>query len=382
MASLRQRGKGNALYALFRDGQGKLRERPTKTTDRKVAQKLADEWERAARPTPGERTADRMRRVMSEMYRELAGTDLERMTAAAFAARWLATRKGEISAHSYYIYEHTIQSFITSLGDRAKLDLYSLSREDVLRWRDEMGAKRSARSVNNWIKILRMWLKAARLDGWSHENAAEGVKPLKQRAAEKHVKTPFSVAELRLILSKAKPEWKALIIRGYYTGQRLGDIARLRVGDEDPHLGQVTMVTCKTGRRVIIDMHPAYIDFVLGEKTSDDPGAPLHPEALKSVTKNKGRVVTLSEQFADLLVECGLRTTTPGTAGTKTFYALSYHSLRHTFVSHLQDAGVSRSVVQDIVGHDSAAVNVSYTHLDRATKTAAVGKLPNILKAE
>jgi integrase len=382
MASIRQRGKGNALYALFRDGQGKLRERPTKTTDRKLAQKLADEWERAARPTSGERTADRMHRVMSEMHRELLGKELPRMTAALFAERWLATRKGEISPPTYFIYKHTVESFIDALGERAKLDMFVLGREDVLAWRDALGAQRSARTANNRLKILRMWLGAADDDEWIPRNIAKGIKPLKPRSAEKHVKRPFTVPELRLILAKATPEWKAMIIRGYYTGQRIGDIARLRVGDEDPHEGQVTMVTGKTGRRVIIDMHPAYIDFVLGEKTSDDPAAPLHPESAKSVTKNKGRVITLSQQFAQLLIECGLRVTKPGTAGAKTFYPLSFHSLRHTFVSHLQDAGVSRSVVQDIVGHDSAAVNVSYTHLDRATKTAAVGKLPDILKAE
>jgi len=319
-----------------------------------------------------------MRRVMSEMHRELIGTELQRMTPVLYAERWLATRKNEIADASYKIYKHVLDGFIASLGERAKLDMHVLCREDILTWRDALGAERSARTANNRMKILRIWLKSARIDRWMHDIIAEGIKPLKQRA-EKNVKQPFTVPELRLILSKASEEWKAMIIRGYYTGQRLGDIARLKVGDEDPHAGQVTMITGKTGRRVIIDMHPAYIDFVLSEKTSDDPAAPLHPKAMASVIENNGRVVTLSQQFAELLIECGLRTTKAGTAATKTFYPLSFHSLRHTFVSHLQDAGVSRSVVQDIVGHDSAAVNVSYTHLDRATKTAAVGKLPDII---
>lgn len=376
MASVRPRGKGGAYYALFRDAGGKLRERPTKTTDKKLAQKLADEWERAARPTDGERTAERMQRVMSEIHHDLVGAKLERMTALNFAARWLATRKKEISLQSYFVYQHTLNSFIGSLGDRAKKDMHILGREDVLKWRDEIGAKRSARTANHRLKILRMWLGSADDDGWIQRNFAKGIKPLKTN--DRNVKKPFSLAELRLLLSKATPEWKAMIIRGYYTGQRLGDIARLRVGDEDLLARQVTMLTVKTGARVIIDMHPAYHDFVLGEKTNDDPQAPLHPLAFAAITRSKGRVVALSEQFARLLIECGLRKTTPGTAATKTFYPLSFHSLRHTFVSHLQDAGVSRSVVQDIVGHESAAVNASYTHLDRGTKTSALAKLPDI----
>ncbi|WP_395736328.1 tyrosine-type recombinase/integrase [Prosthecobacter sp.] len=378
MASIRPRGKGGAYYALFRDAAGKLRERPTKTTDKKLAQKLADEWERAARPTEGERTAERMQRVMSEIHHDITGSELTRMTAKEFAKRWLGTREKEISPHSFFVYKAAIESFLESLGDRAEKDIHVLGREDVLKWRDEVGTKRSARTANHRLKILRMWLGAADDDGWIQRNIAKGIKPLK--TGDKNVKRPFTVAELRLILSKATPEWKAMIIRGYYTGQRLGDIASLRVGDEDPHARQVSLVTIKTGARVIIDMHPSYVDFVLGENTSDDPKAPLHPLAFASITKNKGRVVTLSEQFAELLVECGLRVTKPGKADAKTFYPLSFHSLRHSFVSHLQDAGVSRSIVQDIVGHESAAVNATYTHLDRTTKSNAVAKLPDITK--
>lgn len=382
MASLRQRGKAHAWYALFRDGTGKLREKPTHTTDRKKAQSLADEWERTARPKTNERTALNMRRVMADLHREILGREMLRLSIKDGVERWLGSREKEVSKSTAFIYRHSLEGLVKHLGEGAKADLFTLTREDVIGFRDAIGAVRSARTANHRVRIVRMWLKCMKADGWTTENVAEGIKPLKQRAAEKTTRRPFTVPELRLILAKAlevDPEWHAMILRGYYTGQRLGDIASMREGDEDPLVGQVTMVTGKTGRRVIIEMHPAYIDFVLSQESSDDPTARLHPKAFASQTKNKGRVVTLCEQFAQILIACGLRTTTPGTAGAKTFYPLSFHSLRHTFVSHLQDAGVTRSVVQDIVGQ-SEAVNVGYTHLDRETKRGAVAKLPNILQ--
>lgn len=360
-----------------------LREKPTHTTDRKKAQKLADQWERAARPGANEQTAIKMRQVMAELHREILGREMLRVSVQDAVARWLLAREREVAKATAFIYRHALEELVKHIGaERAAADMFTLTREDVLGYRDAVGAVRAARTANHRMRIVRMWLKCMKADGWTTENVAEGIKPLKQRAAEKTARRPFTVPELRLILAKSKdvePEWQAMIVRAYYTGQRLGDIAAMCVGDEDPLVGQVTIVTGKTGRRVIIEMHPAYIDFVLAQETNDDPTARLHPQAFASVTKNEGRVVTLSEQFAQILIACGLRTTRPGVASAKTFYPLSFHSLRHTFVSHLQDAGVTRSIVQDIVGQ-SEAVNVGYTHLDRETKRGAVAKLPDILK--
>lgn len=387
MASLRKRGKNGHFYAIWRDGKGKLRERPTHTTEKRTAQKLADEWEKASRLNTHERTAEGLRRVMAELHRELLGREMLRITVREAVERWLKTRHGEVARSTAFVYAHSLGEMVEHLKERADVDLYALSKDDLLSFRDAVGGRRSARTANHRLRIVRMFLKSMKNDGWITENVAEAVKPLKTAPNARNKRRPYTVPELRLLLSTEVPgwsealtkEWRAMIIRGYYTGQRLGDIARMTVGCEDPHAGQVNMMTHKTGRRVIIEMHPAYVEFVLSQDSSDDPTTPLHALALASLTKNHGRVVTLSEQFADLLIAARLRVKKAGSAGDKTFYPLSFHSLRHTFVSHLQDAGVNRSVVQDMVGHDSAAVNAGYTTLDRETKRSAIAKLPSIV---
>jgi integrase len=57
---------------------------------------------------------------------------------------------------------------------------------------------------------------------------------------------------------------------------------------------------------------------------------------------------------------------------------ISFHSLRHTNVSLLKNAGVSDAVAQDLVGHESAEVSRLYTHIEDKTKRRAVNKLPVI----
>jgi integrase len=60
--------------------------------------------------------------------------------------------------------------------------------------------------------------------------------------------------------------------------------------------------------------------------------------------------------------------------------ALTFHSLRHTAVSLLKNAGVSDVVARDIIGHESEAVSRQYTHIESDTRRKALDKMPDILK--
>ena len=56
---------------------------------------------------------------------------------------------------------------------------------------------------------------------------------------------------------------------------------------------------------------------------------------------------------------------------------LSFHSLRHTAVSLLKDAGIPQAAVQELIGHDSEQMSALYTHVGREAleKAAAAGWL-------
>ncbi len=63
--------------ACWTDANGRRMKRSTKTTDQKVAQKLADRFEEESR---GKRTATQARRILSNIYRSLSGEELPTMT--------------------------------------------------------------------------------------------------------------------------------------------------------------------------------------------------------------------------------------------------------------------------------------------------------------
>lgn len=390
MASIRKHGcKKNFWYALIRDAEGRLVEKCTKTTDRRQAQELADEWERLARPSTGERTAVQMRRVIAELHRRYLKQEAPKMSMADYHTQWLEAKRLEVSPATMVFYESSLKRFLTFLGSRSKADLFTIGKTDLVMFRDERRKLVTGRTVNHELKVLRQLFKTARDDGWIVENPCEGLKSVREARGEKSPKRPFTIEELQRVLALADDEWRAMIIRGYYTGQRLKDIALMQARQEDVSSCQVMFWTSKSDTRIVVEMPPAYREWALSQPTHDDPKAPLHPRACAIVMKCAGKTTTVSGQFSDLLVKAGLREPGrhrkreggAGRAGRKVMAELTFHSLRHSLVSHLQDAGVSRSIVQDIVGHESAEINAVYTKLDRSTKAAAMAKLPDITAA-
>lgn len=393
MATLRKRGgKRGYWHALWRDASGRLMEKSTKTSDRKKAAEIAAQWESMSRPTASKISMNQAKKVLAELHRKLLGSELPQMTVRGYVQYWLEARQNEVSDATYAFYKHAADLFLKHLGGKADHDLFTLDKEDIVRFRDSERARVEAKTANHALKIVKMICRQARLDGWTPENPADGVKTLREDKSASGGGQPrreFTLQELSGLIAslKASPEWLAMTVRGYYTGQRLKDIALMRASDEDPVTGQVRFRTSKgKGKPVVIEMADAYKDFVLSQNSHDDLTAYLHPNAAEIVLAQK-KTATLSNQFSKLLAAVGLREqpqtkklkeNAPGRSGRRRRFALSFHSLRHSLVSHLQDAGVSRSVVQDIVGHDSEAVNIRYTHLDRKTKQAAMAKLPDI----
>ncbi len=391
MASVRQRGKKKAWYALFRDASGKLVERSTKAKNRRDAQEMADNFERLARLSPEMQTVRRVTGVLKDLHLKALGRDLPQMTMRSFSSYWLDSRETEVSPATIWFYQHAVSLFLTWLGARADQDLFSITREDLVRFRDAEAKRVQPRTVNHNVNVLRMLFRQAHADGWTPENPAANVKPVRVAATDRRSpKRPLSIEELGRLLSVADEEWRAMIVRGYYTGQRLKDIAMMRLGDEDPMRGVVRFVTSKTRKRLAVQMHPAYLDFVLEQKTGDDAAAMLHARAAATVQRCNGKTTTLSNQFYRLLARAGLvearpfqkRKDGPGRAGRRQMGELGFHSLRHSFVSHLKDAGVPPQFVEEMVGHDDAAMNLIYTRLDPAVARREVAKLPDILAGQ
>jgi integrase len=117
--------------------------------------------------------------------------------------------------------------------------------------------------------------------------------------------------------------------------------------------------------------------------SSDDPDAPLFPQASKAKT-----VGHLSNGFRSIMADAGLvegrkadhSSTGKGRTTKRQVSELSFHSLRHSAVTFLKASGASDVLAREIVGHDSAAVSRSYTHLATEDLRPAIDNLPDVTK--
>ena len=70
---------------------------------------------------------------------------------------------------------------------------------------------------------------------------------------------------------------------------------------------------------------------------------------------------------------------TPGGLGLSSKKNISPHSLRHSYATHLIEAGVDLIEVQKILGHHSILTTARYTHLTDQTKHHAIDRINGLM---
>src|SRR5262245_26573522 len=381
MASIHRHPNSRFWYCTIGSpGRGQLQP-TTKQTDRRKAYEFAQKLENAARGNA--LTEIQARKVLSEIYAiRNPGEALPGSKARDFFKSWVANKIRETAPTTGDKYSRAIDSCIESLGNRAEVDISAITARDIVKFRDKLATHLSASTANLALKIVRMALKDATADCLVSANVALGVRPVKS-AEENAQRRAFTLPEIKRLLRAAHGEWRGLILFGLYTGQRLGDIARLTWQNIDLARAELALVTRKTKRRVQIPIAAPLQAFLLQMSVSDNPKQPLFSKAF--ATK---RVSTLSNQFYAILAEAGLveaRTHASGGKGRssrRVFNELSFHALRHTATSLMKNAGVSPAIVQDIIGHESPAISAHYTRIEESTKRLAVDALPDVTSSE
>jgi len=382
MASLRQKPNSQYWFACFSLPNGERAQRSTKTTNRKLAQKLADEYEAAARTR---RTEAQVRRVLSDLHRISSGSALGSTSVREFFDQWVKAKGGTVAGSTHLAYEAVAKEFCEFLGSRADHQLLYVEKADIAGFRDRMATSRAATTANHRLKVLRVAFQQAWRDGIIDDNPAAKV-PLLKVAVQADARRAFTQAELQSLIRAADGEWKGVILFGLYTGQRLGDIVRLRWSNIDLETVTLAFTTQKTRRRQILPISRPLREWLArSAQHGSESESAVFPK-LNSHVEKAGRVAVLSNQFFDLMARVGIvparshQKTAAGSGrdGRRSSSAVSFHSLRHTATSLMKNAGISPAIVQEFVGHDSRAISEHYTHIDLASLRTAADSIPNV----
>ena len=196
------------------------------------------------------------------------------------------------------------------------------------------------------------------------------------RATEVQHREPLTLEQIHRLFEAAdrrigRPErWGnageyALLLRFLlYTGLRLGDAVTAKVSQIDWRELTLERVMAKTGRRVVLPLHPALAPLLPRE------GEYVFPRLARVYQKYLG---TISQHIRVLFREAGI------TDGETPRQAYCAHCLRTTFASLCAQNGVPIAVIQSWLGHTSQEVTRIYARVeDIRAKREALGRFPTL----
>ncbi|RLS79419.1 MAG: tyrosine recombinase [Planctomycetota bacterium] len=267
--------------------------------------------------------------------------------------RYLAAERGAspLTTKAYREDLLQLEEFLRSAGCRGPAEASSL----VLR-RFASGlhaAGYAASTVARKLATMRSFYAFGQREGWVRANPA---KPLRSPRRPRKLPRFLTADEIGRLLAAPQPRAagglrdRAILELMYSSGCRVRELVSL--DDADLDLGNATVRIRGKGRRErlgIVGSHAqrALRDWLAARPNGPGRARPLFTNKLGSRLSVRGVARLLDKHLA-----------AAGLAGRA-----SPHTLRHSFATHLLDAGADIRSVQELLGHKSLVTTQIYTHV-------------------
>lgn len=246
-------------------------------------------------------------------------------------------------------------------GAKAKYSRFKIENVDALTIRLYLGylhKKNAKTTIGRKLSAIRSFFRYLVRSGVITDNPADQVLSLKQ---EKHIPTYLTVDDMFRLLdgighnSLLELRNRALFETLYSSGIRVSELAGLNEFDVD-YTAEVIRVMGKGSKQRIVPIGEKALQAIqiyrVGLEKKTRPGQSVSGGPL-FLNKNGTRLSTRSiARIMDKLArQCALA------------FPVSPHAVRHSFATHMLDAGADLRVVQELLGHKSLSTTQKYTHL-------------------
>lgn len=372
MATIFKRDGSPFWFACYTDHTRRTRRRTTKTADKTVALRLAQEWEHVERLAEGgQASVTKFQQVVSEVSERVIGDALPAQTVRQYFEEWLPSSARRTSPGTAERYRNTVRLFLQVLGPAADQSLRALGPRHIelfLHRRLDEGVAPKTAVVD--VKSLGSALRRAENFGFIDKNPVPAVKLPRAVSTEREV---FSLEEIHQLVAAAPDEnWQTLILLGFYTGARLSDCARLTWDNVDAERKLIVYQQQKTGKLVSVPLHPDLLLHLGRLSQRSTLGLLCRTVGHRRQAGKHG----LSEGFKRIVVRAGLDLMVVRGKGTRNFARRTFHSLRHSFSSMLASHGVSEEMRMRLTGHSSRDIHQRYTHVDVGQLQRAIDAIP------
>ena len=265
-----------------------------------------------------------------------------------------ATRKG----NTQYRYQLAWREFLNWRNFKyldqitpAVLDEYAVFCKSQLKKPSAAGLNRKIQAIKTSMRQAEFW-ELLPPQNWRK------VSKFKQSKGRVEYHTPKEIKE---ILGIFNPAWRLVVLLGCRAGLRRGEIANLKWADVDFKNNQLYIAPNKTEKHRFIPIADDLRKVL--EKAKQGRKKEIYVINVGD-TSHRDDPNYLSAYYrkatADLPFNCFL------------------HKLRHTFASHLVQAGIDLYRVKNLMGHTSITMTEIYAHLAPTDLKAAIKSLPKL----
>lgn len=215
------------------------------------------------------------------------------------------------------------------------------------------------------LSAVRSFFKFLVKRGIIAENPAESILTPKQ---DKSIPQYLPVDEMFRLLDSIQTgnildlRNRAIFETLYSSGIRVSELVGLNIIDVD-FRGSIIRVLGKGSKERIIPIGQKALAAIrtYRARLEAESGIAAERNGPLFLNKNKGRLSarSVARILVELVKTCGL------------LKPVSPHTLRHTFATHMLDAGADLRIVQELLGHKSLSTTQKYTHvsIDRLMQT-------------
>ncbi len=263
--------------------------------------------------------------------------------------------------------ENSIQAY---LDDIQKLERFSVSTErdlspdtvtypdlrEFLKWFD--AENRNSRTQARIISGIRAFYKFLLIDGEINENPSSLIESPRVGLKLPEVLSVNEIDSMIGTIDLSKPEGhrnKAIIETLYGCGLRVSELVNLHLTDIHYGEGYVS-VTGKGDKQRLVPIGSRALKEIDLYKVDRERLPVIYDENIVFLNR-RGRKLTRAMIFTiikDLAGRAGI------------MKKISPHTFRHSFATHMIEAGADLRAVQEMLGHESIITTEIYTHIDRS----------------
>lgn len=249
-----------------------------------------------------------------------------------------------LSPKTINMYKFYLGKYFDSIG---KEDIFTLTIDDAVRYVADLknSGKFKSQSLNLIISTIRCFNELV-LD----INVSRSKFPLVK--FKQNQISIFSDEEIQLLLNHADLRLKTMIFLGIDCGLRVSEVANLKISDIHSKEGFILIRESKRGKsrkvklsdqclHILRQYWKVYrpIDYFFPSPQKNKEGQPIVHQCINHLFRDLLKKVNLSEKN------------------------YCFHSLRHTYATHMLEDDCDIFLLKKLLGHDSISSTARYVHL-------------------